>query len=163
MASTIEDPRLRLAIYSLGLAGETGEVIEPIKKHLGHGHPLDPEALLVELGDALWYIAAIATELGFSLSDIATRNLLKLQAAYPFGFSPEASLARREQKAARLATPKGFGSKTAAVIAEDAHLVATSVVREMTETGVGREPGGPCPLRGTPCPERGAEAERKKP
>lgn len=104
MASPIEDPRLRLAIYSLGLAGETGEVVEPIKKHLGHGHPLDPEALLVELGDVMWYIAAIATELGFSLSDIATRNLLKLQAAYPFGFSPEASLARRGQEIARQAT-----------------------------------------------------------
>lgn len=48
-------------------------------------------------------------------------------------------------------------------IAEDAHLEAVTVVREMIEMGVGRESGGSCPLRGVPCPDHGfvhgAEAE----
>lgn len=48
-------------------------------------------------------------------------------------------------------------------VAEDAHLEAVAVVREMTDMGVGRESGGSCPLRGVPCPEHGfvhgAEAE----
>jgi NTP pyrophosphatase (non-canonical NTP hydrolase) len=80
--------------YALGLAGEAGEVCDLLKKHWGHKHPLDREKLCKELGDVLWYVAAIAVQHGISLRDVAHANVEKLSARYPKGFSPEASLAR---------------------------------------------------------------------
>ena len=37
------------------------------------------ESIMMELGDVLWYIANLATELGYSLRDIAGANIQKLQ------------------------------------------------------------------------------------
>jgi NTP pyrophosphatase (non-canonical NTP hydrolase) len=76
-----------LAIWSLGLTGESGEVADIIKKVVGHGHDLDREELKKELGDVLWYIASLSTELGFSLEEVAERNIDKLEKRYPDGFS----------------------------------------------------------------------------
>jgi NTP pyrophosphatase (non-canonical NTP hydrolase) len=83
-----------LAIWALGLTGEAGEVADIIKKVLGHGHPLNREKIAEELGDVLWYVAVLANELDYSLSDIANRNIEKLKRRYPEGFSVERSLKR---------------------------------------------------------------------
>jgi NTP pyrophosphatase (non-canonical NTP hydrolase) len=84
-----------LAIYALGLAGEAGEVVELVKKHLGHGHQLDKDKLTRELGDVAWYLAVLAMSQGINLSEIAARNLAKLRERYPAGFSHEASQQRK--------------------------------------------------------------------
>jgi hypothetical protein len=87
-----EDPRFaRLAIASMGLSGETGELVDMLKKWIGHGHELNLDAVEKELGDVLWYVAEIATTLELSLSDIAKKNEEKLKARYPEGFSVERS------------------------------------------------------------------------
>lgn len=86
----------QLAVMGLGLAGESGEVIEMIKKHVGHGHALEQGKLQKELGDVLWYIAALATLTGLDLDEIAQANIDKLRARYPVGFSHEASRKRGE-------------------------------------------------------------------
>lgn len=66
----------------LGLVGEAGEVANKCKKILrDHEGALTSEtrlALMAELGDVGWYFAACASELGFSLSEVANRNLDKL-------------------------------------------------------------------------------------
>jgi NTP pyrophosphatase (non-canonical NTP hydrolase) len=77
-----------------GLAGEAGEVSDLIKKGIFHQHGLDREKLIKELGDVLWYVAALATKLDASLGDIMQANIDKLKARYPAGYSSEASLAR---------------------------------------------------------------------
>ncbi len=82
------------AIDALGIAGEAGEVADYIKKIVGHGHALDKAKLSKELGDVLWYCAALADDAGLSLADIATGNIEKLRARYPDGFSTAASIAR---------------------------------------------------------------------
>jgi NTP pyrophosphatase (non-canonical NTP hydrolase) len=87
-------PDMALAVWSLGLGGESGEVQEHIKKHLGHGHELDVDAVATELGDVLWYVAALASALGLSLEDIANANLCKLIDRYGGGFSVEKSINR---------------------------------------------------------------------
>ena len=86
----------QLANAALGLTGEAGEVAELIKKHLFHATPLDHDALVKELGDCLWYIAAFGTVLGLSLDDIAQRNVDKLRKRYPEGFDTERSRNRVE-------------------------------------------------------------------
>lgn len=63
----------------LGLAGEVGEVIEPIKKFYRDGREIDREAMKLELGDVLWYLTCVATRMDYSLEDIAACNLEKLQ------------------------------------------------------------------------------------
>ena len=85
-----------LANKGLGLCGEAGEVAELLKKHLYHGHPLDREKLRNELGDVLWYVATLASDLGIPLSDVASANVDKLRKRYPDGFSAEASAKRAD-------------------------------------------------------------------
>lgn len=75
--------RHRVVYPALGLASEAGEVAGKIKKVLRDrdgdfaAAPLD--ALEDELGDVLWYLAVLASDLGLSLDEIARRNLDKLR------------------------------------------------------------------------------------
>lgn len=84
----------RLASFGLGIAGEAGEVADYLKKVIFHEHPLDRAKLADELGDVLWYVAALATINELSLDDVAEGNLAKLRRRYPEGFSSAASLQR---------------------------------------------------------------------
>lgn len=90
-ANTDLPREMQIATFALGLAGESGEVADLLKKHLGHGHPLDREKLVKELGDVLWYVAALADVYGIELGAVAETNLAKLRARYPDGFSSERS------------------------------------------------------------------------
>ena len=67
---------------TLGLTNEAGEFAGKVKKIFrdknGVIDETDREALKQELGDVLWYVAQIATELGVSLEDVASSNLTKL-------------------------------------------------------------------------------------
>lgn len=67
-------PEMAIATRGMGLAGETGELIDLLKKHLEQGHPLDFEKVKKELGDCLWYLNAIAFQFRISLVDIVPRN-----------------------------------------------------------------------------------------
>lgn len=89
------DEKTRHLFMSLALAGEAGELANRTKKVFFHGHPYDQEKVVEELGDLLWYIAIYASEIGVSLSEVASRNLKKLNARYPEGFSSEASIQRK--------------------------------------------------------------------
>ena len=67
---------------TLGLAGESGEVSDKIKKvirdDVGVLNAEKIQDLKKELGDVLWYVSQLSTELGLSLEDIAQSNLDKL-------------------------------------------------------------------------------------
>lgn len=87
-----EDLAIRTAIYprshaiiypALGLTGEAGEVAEKVKKMIRDGN-LDPHALHKEIGDVMWYLAALCHDLSeeygldLSLNKAAETNLAKL-------------------------------------------------------------------------------------
>ena len=78
----------------MGLCGESGEVIDIVKKHLAQGHELDKEKIIKELGDVAWYMAEIATVLDVELEDVLAQNIEKLKKRYPEGFSTEKSINR---------------------------------------------------------------------
>jgi len=77
-------PETTLAVLALGVAGEAGEVAEVVKKAMAHGGSLD--ALHEEMGDLLWYVAALCTHLGMDLGDVMEANIQKLERRYPDGF-----------------------------------------------------------------------------
>lgn len=78
----------------MGLCGESGEVIDIVKKWLAQGHQLDKERMKSELGDVAWYLAETATALDVPLEQIFQANLDKLHKRYPQGFSTEDSVNR---------------------------------------------------------------------
>jgi len=91
------EPKTAIATWGLGLTGESGEVADIIKKYIGHSHPLDRTSLIKELGDVLWYIAAIADAVEVPFEVIAQQNLEKLRNRYEDKFSTEKSINRRDQ------------------------------------------------------------------
>jgi NTP pyrophosphatase (non-canonical NTP hydrolase) len=82
-ATAIYADAFRVIYPALGLASEAGEVAGKIKKVLrdrGGDFAAAPEAALRdELGDVLWYVAVLASDLGLSLDQIARQNLDKLR------------------------------------------------------------------------------------
>ncbi len=83
-----------LVCAALGLAGESGEFADAVKKYRYHGHQLDYAHLIEEVGDVLWYCALAARELGVTLEDVANENVLKLERRYPTGFDAQRSIYR---------------------------------------------------------------------
>jgi NTP pyrophosphatase (non-canonical NTP hydrolase) len=75
-----------LVYPAMGLAGETGEYVDKVKKNWRNAGSMSSANLSYEqrkefakeLGDVLWYIAASARELGMDLSEIAVQNITKL-------------------------------------------------------------------------------------
>jgi NTP pyrophosphatase (non-canonical NTP hydrolase) len=67
----------------LGLNGEAGEIAEKLKKQIRSGKvtitPEFREELSKEIGDVLWYIAQLCTELDLTLEDVMDQNLHKLR------------------------------------------------------------------------------------
>ena len=81
----------RLVVGALGLSGESGEVTDHVKKIVFHGHEIDRQAMMKELGDVLWYIAYLLDTLDLDMSDVLEKNITKLRARYPDGFSEQRS------------------------------------------------------------------------
>ena len=65
----------KLSMLALGIAGEAGEIVDTIKKIVYHGHELNKEELIKELGDLV-------------------ENIMKLNRRYKNGFSEEDSINR---------------------------------------------------------------------
>jgi NTP pyrophosphatase (non-canonical NTP hydrolase) len=76
------DPLMNKTIWALGIAGESGEVVEKWKKIVAYREgkitPDDLQELGKEIGDVLWYLAMFADSLGLSLGELAALNLEKL-------------------------------------------------------------------------------------
>jgi NTP pyrophosphatase (non-canonical NTP hydrolase) len=67
---------------ALGLAGESGEVVDKIKKVVRNSNGVFTDEtkleLQKELGDVLWYLSQLCEELGFSMDEVARMNRAKL-------------------------------------------------------------------------------------
>ncbi|MBU3851233.1 MAG: nucleoside triphosphate pyrophosphohydrolase family protein [Candidatus Paralactobacillus gallistercoris] len=60
---------------ALGLASESGEVIEMIKKYTFYADKLDKKKLTKEMGDVLWYLSQIAQWADISFDEVAKQNI----------------------------------------------------------------------------------------
>lgn len=92
--STDWNTKEQILLSAMGMAGESGEVVDLYKKVLFHGHEINYDDLIDETGDVLWYVAAMALALDVSLEEIAKRNIEKLKKRYPKKFTNEESINR---------------------------------------------------------------------
>lgn len=93
-APVLTEQQTRLLMVAMGLSGETGELVDHLKKAIFHGHELDRAKLTEEAGDVAWYLAALCTVAGLNLSAVLCVNIAKLERRYPAGFSAADSRAR---------------------------------------------------------------------
>ena len=78
----------RLTTAGVGLAAESGEFLEIVKKMVFQGKPWNNdnrEHLIIELGDVMWYVAQACMALGVSFEDVIKGNVKKLEKRYPSG------------------------------------------------------------------------------
>ena len=82
--TAIYEEQYKILYPALGLAGEAGEIANKVKKLIRDGPAKRPtdwrQQISDELGDVLWYCAALATDLNLTLGAIAGENLNKLSA-----------------------------------------------------------------------------------
>jgi NTP pyrophosphatase (non-canonical NTP hydrolase) len=78
-----DDERMQQSIWVMGIAGESGEIIEKWKKIIAYREGKitqeDLDELGKEIGDVIWYAAVFANSLGLSLDEIMQKNVAKLQ------------------------------------------------------------------------------------
>ena len=88
----------RLTTAGVGLAAESGEFLEIVKKMVFQGKPWNAdnrEHVIIELGDVMWYVAQACMALDVSFDDVVRGNVRKLEKRYPGGsFSVEKSEVR---------------------------------------------------------------------
>ena len=73
----------KIVYPALGLTGEAGEVANKVKKFVRDGYDVEgfelkKGELASEIGDVLWYCAALANDIGYNLQHIAQGNIHKL-------------------------------------------------------------------------------------
>lgn len=83
---------------AMGVAGESGELVDAIKKHTIYEKPLNLENVCEELGDLLFYMQRVMFVTGLSLNTILDANVKKLQARYhKMQYSNEQAQARADK------------------------------------------------------------------
>ena len=89
----------RLTTAGVGLAAESGEFLEIVKKMVFQGKPWNDdnrEHLIIELGDVMWYVANACIALDISFDDVIRGKVKKLEKRYPGGsFSVDKSENRK--------------------------------------------------------------------
>lgn len=82
----------------MGIAGESGEVLDAIKKHYFYNKPLDLENVIEELGDIEFYLQAMRMCLSLDRKDILIANMVKLSKRYGSGSYSDAQAQARADK-----------------------------------------------------------------
>ena len=78
----------RLTTAGIGLAAESGEFLEIVKKMVFQGKPWNDdnrEHLIIELGDVMWYVAQACMALDVDFEEVLEMNVKKLEKRYPGG------------------------------------------------------------------------------
>ena len=88
----------KACMLCMGLAGESGEIVDYFKKVIFHHNPLDKEKLIKELGDMVWYFVGLLDLYKIDIEDVFDKNIEKLNKRYPNGWNPEDSMKRMDEK-----------------------------------------------------------------
>ena len=79
-------PKKASALHmAVGVSGESGELLDAIKKWVMYGKPLDVENVIEELGDLEFYMEGLRAELGLTREAVILANIAKLNKRYTSG------------------------------------------------------------------------------
>ena len=81
----------------MGLAGEIGEVVDIMKKHIYQGKELDITDVIEEVGDVLWYIANFCNVNNITMDECMESNIKKLRKRFPNGFTTKDANERKDK------------------------------------------------------------------
>jgi len=90
------DPGVLHAI--IGIGGESGELLDALKKALVYNQPLDVDNIKEEAGDLLHYLARLIKCCGWTFEQIMQANVEKLKKRYPGGYSHKAALEKKDKQ-----------------------------------------------------------------
>lgn len=90
----LHDKELRILHAGMGLATESGEFLDALKKAIFYGKPLDEVNLREEVGDLLWYCAIALDALNGDFESVMQTNIDKLKARYPEKFTEDKAIDR---------------------------------------------------------------------
>ena len=82
-ANSMDSELNDLVHAAMGMAGESGEVLDLVKKSFAYGKAIDKVKLIEEAGDALWYFNLLFHTLNVSWEEVMERNITKLEGRYP--------------------------------------------------------------------------------
>lgn len=82
---------------AVGLAGESAEVLDHMKKLWVYDRPLDRDKVLEEMGDVFHYFMMLMIVMEVPLNRVIENNMAKLRKRYPDGFTKEAAIARADK------------------------------------------------------------------
>ena len=84
----------RMIHAAIGLATESAELLDMLKKHIFYGKPFDKVNAKEECGDASWYIGLAIDDLSTTMNDVLTQNIEKLKLRYPNKFNEDKAINR---------------------------------------------------------------------
>lgn len=85
---------------AIGIAGESGELLDAVRKLFFEGQPLDRENVIEELGDLCFYLEAACQAIGVTREEIEELNTAKLSKRYEGGYSDKAAIDRADKAGA---------------------------------------------------------------
>ena len=97
---TLTPDQAELLHAAIGLAGEAGELLDTVRKHVFDGQPLDRENVIEELGDLCFYLEAACQAIGVTREEIEELNTAKLSKRYEGGYSDQAAIERADKAGA---------------------------------------------------------------
>ena len=96
---TLTPERVDLIHMAMGVAGEAGELLDMVKKHVAYDKPLDREKLILELGDIEFYLEGVRQILDIERGEVLAKNIEKLSERYNnLIYSDEAAINRKDVK-----------------------------------------------------------------
>jgi hypothetical protein len=129
LLARLQDPQtVRLLHAAIGLATESGELLDMLKKHIFYGRPLDRVNAREEVGDSQWYAGLAIDVLSSTMDEILTMNIDKLRLRYPEKFCESRAVDRDTVAERRLLEGCGPGGACAGDCGcsqEEVHGVST--------------------------------------
>ena len=83
---------------AIGIAGEAGELLDAVRKHVFDGQPLDEDNVIEELGDLCFYLEAAFQAIKMNRADIEELNMAKLFERYKDGYSDQQAQERKDKQ-----------------------------------------------------------------
>ncbi len=94
---TMTPQQAHLLHMCVGVSGESGELLDAIKKHVIYNKPIDIENVIEELGDLEFYMEGLRQGLGISREETIDANIAKLGVRYAQGYSDKAAQERADK------------------------------------------------------------------